>query len=52
MLVKQKAETKQWFFPDEKAKEMVLEHPELEAYLIYSNRKGEWKEWLSPGFPD
>lgn len=36
----------------DRAKELVESHPELEAYLIYSNRKGEWKEWLSPGFPE
>lgn len=36
----------------EQAQRIVLERPELEAYLIYSNRKGEWEEWISPGFPE
>jgi thiamine biosynthesis lipoprotein len=36
----------------EQAQRTVLERPELEAYLIYSNRKGEWEEWTSPGFPE
>lgn len=34
-----------------RAREWVQEHPELEAYLIYTDKKGEWAEWFSPGFP-
>jgi hypothetical protein len=34
-----------------RAREWVQENPELEAYLIYSDKKGEWAEWYSPGFP-
>lgn len=33
------------------AREWVQEQPGLEAYLIYTDKKGEWAEWFSPGFP-
>lgn len=35
----------------QRAQEIVESKPELEAYLIYSDRKGDWKEWESEGFP-
>ena len=36
----------------ERAKELVESTNGVEAYLIYSDRNGEWKEWWSEGFPD
>ncbi len=32
----------------EKAMELIGDHPELEAFLIYSEN-GNWKTWMSPG---
>ena len=34
----------------ERAKKLVLETPEWEAYLIYALDNGEMAEWASPGF--
>ena len=34
----------------EEARQLILGDPALEGYLIYSDDKGEMKEWASPGF--
>jgi thiamine biosynthesis lipoprotein len=36
----------------EKAKKVLAEHPELMAYFIYSDNKGELKVWFSPSLKD
>ena len=36
----------------EKAKEILARHPELMAYLIYSDDKGENAVWCSPSLKD
>ena len=33
-----------------KTKRYLQAHPELDAYLIYTNRKGEWETWATPAF--
>lgn len=34
----------------QKTKEYLKKHPELDAYLIYTNRKGAWETWATPAF--
>lgn len=36
----------------EKAKEFLLQHPELQAYLIYSDEKGAYQTYQTPGLKD
>ena len=36
----------------ERAKKLLEKHTELMAYLIYSDEKGEYKEWYSPSLAD
>ena len=33
-----------------KTKNYLKKHSSLDAYLIYTNRKGEWETWATPGF--
>ena len=33
-----------------KTKEYLATHPELDAYLIFTNRKGKWESWATPAF--
>lgn len=33
-----------------KTKAYLAFHPELDAFLIYTNRKGKWETWATPGF--
>lgn len=33
-----------------KTKEYLATHQELDAYLIYTNRKGKWETWATPAF--
>ena len=33
-----------------KTKRYLQIHPELDAYLVYTNRKGEWETWATPAF--
>ena len=33
-----------------KTKRYLQTHPELDAYLIYTNRKGEWETWATTSF--
>ena len=34
----------------EKAREIILQDPQLEGYLTYADENGDMKEWMSPGF--
>lgn len=34
----------------QKTKAYLQTHPGLDAYLIYTNRKGEWETWATPAF--
>ena len=34
----------------QKTKRYLQTHPQLDAYLIYTNRKGEWETWATPAF--
>ena len=34
----------------QRTKRYLQTHPELDAYLIYTNRKGEWEIWATPTF--
>ncbi len=34
----------------QKTKRYLQKHPELDTYLIYTNRKGEWETWATPAF--
>ena len=34
----------------QKTKRYLKTHPELDVYLIYTNRKGEWETWATPAF--
>ena len=33
-----------------KTKNYLNKNSSLDAYLIYTNRKGEWEMWATPGF--
>lgn len=35
-----------------KTKNYLKKHSSLDAYLIYTNRKGEWETWATPGFSE
>jgi len=32
-----------------KSKRFVKSHPEVETYLVYTNKNGEWNTFISPG---
>jgi thiamine biosynthesis lipoprotein len=34
----------------QKSQQYLAAHPELDAYLIFTNRKGEWESWSTAGF--
>ena len=34
----------------QKTKRYLQTHPELDVYLIYTNRKGDWETWATPAF--
>jgi thiamine biosynthesis lipoprotein len=36
----------------DKTKSFLIDHPELDAFLIYSDKKGKLKTWNSDGFKD